>query len=391
MHTISEYINSFYAPTDLQSLVSPVNIQLTETPIDNEYILLCNKILSLLDENLKNKYRIEIGNKCRVLIKALFDTYVDNDTFVITSNGDHEATLSQLQKKKYYLSNLFEIVNAPDIALEKILAAFKKSNCKKLFCIMVSTAPQSAITIDQDFFKNLKLRLLKEKIEHILILDDCQSIFVVEKNYELFDGFLATGHVLSPIFPNFGLLFTKLPKRCGIINKNSLVELYPKLQVINKYKDKAKQFNHILNTYFLDVLEKTGFKQFKNEAPHQFSIALPNVLNTEKYDAKFSKYNIRINPANVSANFIRIRYHEAIIQDPTELIKGLEEVKKYLVKMYRYKELAVTPQTYDESIRVFDTDLKDVKLNRNFEKVLTLEQLELINTRFFAYMPVRVK
>ena len=382
---IKDYIDNFYEQSDLLQLTkyTPVNIKDDTVYNDSEYLSICNHVLVLLkNSNLTNKYRIEIDKSCTDLIKNLFKTYTDENTFIVTSSHDHQATTNMLGDKKKYIVNLFRLQNKeerPKI-FQEIIAAFRESGCKSLFCIMVGTTPQSAIVIDQAFFIELKHLFIRNNIPHLMFLDDCQGIFVMERNYEVFDGFLATGHVLSCLFPNIGLLFTKLSQRIGYINKQTLANLYNKLEIIDKYKDKANCFNQLMSEYFVN---NTTFTQYKNEAPHQFALSLRNTINNPKYDSKFIKYGIRFNPIDCEDNFVRLRYHEVLIQDSDTFLKGLQELKTHLHKLSRFKELSTENLDYSLQSREDTQDLTlNVKLNKRIQSLLDINQQELIQQRF---------
>lgn len=340
---IKDYIDHFYDTNDLLKIINIPKIHIkNDTSInDLEYNSICNKIFTLLNNSqLADKYRIEIDKSCTSLIEKLFKAYVDEDTFIITSDFDHEATTSQLGNNKRHIVRVFDTFKDEIGVCNEIVKSFKDSKCKRIFCIMVGTTPQSGIMINQSFFVNLKNALVKQNIDHMMILDDCQDMFMVERNYDIFDGILATSHVLSCFLPNFGILFTKLPKNIGYLNKMSLINAYPTLELLDKYKDKASKFNNLLNDYFKDTMERTGFKQFPNEVSHQFVIWLPKTINNLKYDDEFAKYGFRFDPTKVENNFIRVRYHETIVQDSNSFIEGLRKVKKHLFKLHRFKEFS---------------------------------------------------
>ena len=106
MKKIKDYIDNFYETDDLIRLAknTPIFIENDTTKSDLAYQVICNKILDLLQNSrLRDKYRIEIDIRCTNLIQKLFKTYVTNDTFIITSSHDHEATTDMLGNNKRYM------------------------------------------------------------------------------------------------------------------------------------------------------------------------------------------------------------------------------------------------------------------------------------------------
>ena len=341
---LKDYIDNFYEEKDLLTMAKPIvfntdNIQ-NDTPYyPDKYKDICNKILRLLDNiDLLDKYRIEVDYRCRFLTEKLLKTYVDSDSLVITSNSDHNTTLDLLNSYNTCIIDRNKIKDNQELVIENIITEFKNGHYKKLFFIMVSTVSQLCVSIDEGFFAKLKAVLVKEQIPHIMVLDSCQDIFIIKKNYEIFDAFLATSHVLSCLLPKVGLLFTKLPKQVGFVNTEILNLIYPKLEIVNKYKDKAIIFNNLMHEYFKPTMERLNFNIFENETPHQFSIALPNTIIQDKWDIQFAPYNIRFNPINSNFNFVRLRYHELIIQDSSKLLEALKSLKSILKQIHFHQQ-----------------------------------------------------
>lgn len=387
---IKHYIDNFYETEDLVQITKPMGTSFVDDILSNDvqYISLCNRVLDLLNNSaLKDKYRIEIGESCTYLIDKLFKAYVDENTFIVTSSHDHEATTSRLGNNPVYRVNIFDTQDSKKSikVFQDIINQFETSKCTKIFCIMVGTAPHATVTIDQNFFKALKTVFIRNNIPHMMVLDDCQGIFMIERNYDVFDAFLATGHVLSCLFPDFGILFTKLDKKLGYMNKQMLSDLYNKLQLIDKYKDKANQFNGLMTEYFKSFINDTEFKPYTQEANHQFALALPQTINNPKYDSKFIKYGIEFNPIDCKDNFVRLRYHEVIIQDADTFIKGLTELKTHLNKLLRFKEMNNDRLNYSLQNRETKNDLTSaLVLNRKVQGLLNMNQQKLIQERFFS-------
>ena len=387
---LKDYIDNFYEEKDLLTMAKPIvfntdNIQ-NDTPYyPDKYKDICNKILRLLDNiDLLDKYRIEVDYRCRFLTEKLLKTYVDSDSLVITSNSDHNTTLDLLNSYNTCIIDRNKIKDNQELVIENIVTEFKNGHYKKLFFIMVSTVSQLCVSIDEGFFAKLKAVLVKEQIPHIMVLDSCQDIFIIKKNYEVFDAFLATSHVLSCLLPKVGLLFTKLPKRVGFVNTEILNLIYPKLEIINKYKDKAIIFNNLMYEYFKPTMERLNFNIFENETPHQFSIALPNTIIQDKWDIQFAPYNIRFNPINSNFNFVRLRYHELIIQDSSKLLEALKSLKSILKQIHFHQQYDIN-KVYDNKKRDLNKYFKPLaNLSPKIKILLNSKQILLIQQMFMT-------
>lgn len=306
---------------------------------DSEYQNLSKLCKTLIRSPLSDKYRIEVGPSCRYLINRLVNTYVDDNTLVLTTEQEHSSVKNALKEVK----NLM-VLNVDSLYLyetyDKVIKEFKNKKCDKVFLLMAGTLPGTFEVINQKFFTNLKATLLQNNIPSLFILDDCQGCGFIVRSYDLFDGILATGHVFIPGF-DMGILFTKLNKKIGYFNKAGLKHLVEKISIILKHRDKALAFNDLLSEYFDYELNKLGFEKFNNQALHKFAFKITNNTFTQKQYDDLIKYKVRISDSHTPITNISIRCHEIMIQDPDKVIKGLELTKKLLKKIHRAKELGI--------------------------------------------------
>ena len=309
---------------------------------------------------------------------------VTREHLCMVTGGNENPGRTHFERNENIKSVYDVLVNSTAIEQAIIVTEFKNGHYKKLFFIMVSTVSQLCVSIDEGFFAKLKAVLVKEQIPHIMVLDSCQDIFIIKKNYEIFDAFLATSHVLSCLLPKVGLLFTKLPKQVGFVNTEILNLIYPKLEIINKYKDKAIIFNNLMHEYFKPTMERLNFNIFENETPHQFSIALPNTIIQDKWDIQFAPYNIRFNPINSNFNFVRLRYHELIIQDSSKLLEALKSLKSILKQIHFHQQYDIN-KVYDNKKRDLNKYFKPLaNLSPKIKILLNSKQILLIQQMFMT-------
>lgn len=179
-------------------------------------------------------------------------------------------------------------------------------------------------------------------------------------------------------------MFTKLPKQVGFVNTEILNLIYPKLEIINKYKDKAIIFNNLMHEYFKPTMERLNFNIFENETPHQFSIALPNTIIQDKWDIQFAPYNIRFNPINSNFNFVRLRYHELIIQDSSKLLEALKSLKSILKQIHFHQQYDIN-KVYDNKKRDLNKYFKPLaNLSPKIKMLLNSKQILLIQQMFMT-------
>ena len=378
---IKDYLDNFFTPNELIELSTNINPQKHDfddtTPNDPQYINACKLLFDKLKNSaLLDKYRIEVGPNCTYLIEQLFKTYVDKDTFLVISSHEHNATTKQIttpENKKYmiYVQKRSELLKNKESIIKDILTKFKESGCKKIFCIMVGTTPHTTITVDQEFFIALKNGFVAADVPHIMVLDDCQGLYMIERNYDIFDAFLGTTHVLYPLLDPMGIIFTKLPKKIGFIQRKSLLDLNDKLNILLKSKEKAIQFNSLLSKYFESILQDTGFEKYENEAPHQFGIHLDKTKTDMRWDKELITYGIKFNPVESFDNFVRMRYQEIIVQSSDAFIEGLNKLSKVLYKLKHYKQFGLdvnysNTHRFEDGLIAFDS----IRLNPVLENSL---------------------
>lgn len=355
---IYDYIDNYFTESEKSVLRHYYfnNYDVDDTVLmDSEYQKLTALCKALIKSPLSEKYRIEVGPSCRFLINKVCEAYIDDNTLVLTTEQEHSSVKSALKNVKHCL-----VLNVCDLYKENtlinILNTYKDTNCDKIFLLMAGTLPGTFEVINQEFFIELRNNLSKNNIPSIFILDDCQGCGFVFRDYNIFDGILATGHVFIPGF-DMGIFFTKLDKKLGYYNKTGLKHLIEKISIILKTRDKAMQFNTLLSEYFKNELNNLGFEKFNNQAPHKFAFKLENTTFTQKQYDDLIKYKVRLGDSDTYITNISIRCHEMMIQSPEKVLTGLKQTKSLLKKIARTKELQPSVVNIEHSNKqVINTD-----------------------------------
>lgn len=356
---IYDYIDNYFTESEKSVLRHYYfnNYDVDDTVLmDSEYQKLTVLCKALIKSPLSEKYRIEVGPSCRFLINRVCETYIDDNTLVLTTEQEHSSVKSALKNVKHCL-----VINVNELykksTLTNILNTYKNTNSNKIVLLMAGTLPGTFEVIQQEFFIELRKNLNESNIPSIFILDDCQGCGFIFRDYTIFDGILATGHVFIPGF-DMGIFFTKLDKKLGYYNKTGLKHLIEKISIILKTRDKAMQFNALLSEYFKNELNNFGFEKFNNQAPHKFAFKLENTTFTQKQYDDLIKYKVRLGDSDTYITNISIRCHEMMIQSPEKVIAGLKQTKGLLKKIARAKELQPISKTNSEhsNKQVINTD-----------------------------------
>lgn len=370
------YLKSFYSQEERTELsrLNHIKIDLTKndcTTQDKEYQALNSLYKELLDSDFLNDYRIEVGPNCTFLIEELFKRYVTDDTFVLVTEQEHPAVKYFLTTKNIHVL-LVEDIDKKDV-IKRILRKYKKSKCKSFFLMMAGVIPGSAKFLKQEFFVNLKQSLIANHIPNVLILDDCQGIYMANRDYSIFDGILGTAHVLIKSDFEMGILLTKLPQRIGYINKAGLKAFVKGLQIICKHKQAANEFHSIFKELFKDEIDNNTFEIKNDQAKHMLVIQANQVPFNQKYADQMEKANITFSELNSPVGTIRLRYQEAITKDPDIYINEyIPKLKKILRALKRAKEVREN-LVFDNSVNIN----YDFTINKNNVAISEINKKQL--------------
>lgn len=273
-----------------------------------------------------NNSKITFANCQTDLINELFEKYVDDDTLVISSESEHDNVKKCLNncKNKILLNyyddilkfNFFNIIN-------------KIKNYKKIFVYFISVNISSGLITPQVFFEELKNILIKNNIQHIIVLDDPHGMYFYPRNYLIFDYVLNTAHALLTDTFSTGICLS----RKGDVGKqsSSILEHYNKLiNIIISRKSKINQFKFILQEYFYDLMLKYDLSYYNyNTVNHIIGIICKNSswFTQKNYNKFKNEFKIKLEGKNSPFPTIRFRACSYIFFDQI-LIPGIEYLEK---------------------------------------------------------------
>ena len=369
---IENYITSYFSADELKIMKQYYfhDYGHDDTQLnDPEYIKLTAFYKKLAGIAEESKYRVEIDKSGTALLEKIFVRYVKKDTFVISTIESHLSV--QQCVNKVNPNNVYKIYTGKKDHLsssiyEEAWEAFQQSKCTNVLILLEGVIPGFSWVMDNSVFLKFKQVFDNHSIPSLLILDDCQGIFHIKRDYEIFDAILATAHTLEIGF-DMGILFTKLPQKIGYINKTGLKNFSNKLNIIVNHIDKANEFNSLLKEYFKSS-QNEYFSFPEGVSPQHFTMHLNNVNSIPAKLATdlCSNYLFIFNETNTSNSWFRIRYHEFIVQDPNKILAGLKKTKEIIKKLTRYQELAKD---------------KEFEFGKDF-----MEPVELINEKRFKIL-----
>lgn len=267
------------------------------------------------------------------IINCLFSQKVDDNTLVIVSNNEHENVIKNyIQCKNVYVLD-FDTEIIP-CKLDNLYAECSKY--KKVFVYIIGTQVSNGIITPQLFFETLKSWLVLNQKEHIMIIDDVHGLFIVPRDYTIFDYIIYTCHALITQF-DMGILIAKRSSELvGYRYLNWGIAYLDAIEIIFNHLIKFYNFKNIMCQYFEEEIAEKKLTLNPNTVPHIFAPEIHRLkLNKNDFDEIFyelKKYDMRIeggfdeNGKCNSRLYLRIREGQYFTH-PERLIPGLEIAK----------------------------------------------------------------
>ncbi len=296
----------------------------------NDRIVNLKERLGGIDSNFKHNLCL---SQCATnLIEGLFNALYDDKTIVISTMQEHVNVLNILKDKNVHyvdfeVNTYSEIINdccnIPDIVNKKIIIYISGTQVK------------TGTTIPNIFFYNLIENLHSIKCNNIItILDDVQGMFILNRDYSIFDYIIGNTHSLISNY-NIGILWYKSDKKIknlGCQNNKWIDDYFPLLNILSKRMPYIIDFNIMMKNYFKDYLLNYNYRTYKNQSFHMFSFDTNKLpLNKKVYDA-LSKYKINVNyigDSMLPKTSIGFRAQEVILYGNI-INEGIEKMKMIL-------------------------------------------------------------
>lgn len=297
--------------------------------LENEYF----KRMPLCNINNKD-YHITFEYKARTFINYIFSEYFDDtDTLIISVENEHHSVLENINKcKNGIILKRFDVFN---YNFSKIMLELSTKKYKRAFVYITGVQLFTGEIIPQLFFEKLKDILLKNNISVKMMLDDVHGMFLIPRDYSIFDYILYTAHSIVDKF-DMGLLISK----DGLYGKRAYnwgSKYLKRLDIMLKRKEKIFLFKYILNQYFNQYFSnKEIFSEYKNTVNHIYSISYRNLYFSDK-DCEYLKENGIL--INKDIQCIRFRIKEFFNFNTDEVINKLSIFTKILDKAILIKKM----------------------------------------------------
>lgn len=338
-NVIYDYLNGFYNKRERELLETNKNFYSKNSDFDisitKNWENIENLYKALLLSNNVSNYHLKVSFTGSDLIEKIFNKHVDiENTFVISTTFEHPFVTDKLKEiKNTYLFNMYEIKH---MILANLLDKLDKIKFKNILVYIPGIAKCTGEIIPQEFFSELKAQLNRFGVKCIFVLDDVHGMFLMRRNYEIFDYILYTCHSYISGF-DMGMLFTKNECGFGYTNIKRALLYYNKLLIVLNKQEKLKKFNDLLSEYFTDIIDYENFSVYDNLAPHIFGMDIKNIKLKNTQINELRKKNICVSD---TSNFISIELFDFVNKDAKEFIDSLNLCKQILIKAKLRKELS---------------------------------------------------
>lgn len=275
------------------------------------------------------------GESGTELLEEVFKKEVDDETLVISTVFEHPSVQNCLKdvKNKIILETTNEIRN---IDVLKLAGCAKQY--KRVFVYIIGTQLTTGEITPQETFYKIKDIFDKEDIKYKLFIDDVHGMFVVPRDYSIFDYVLYTAHAIVPKY-EMGLLLSK-DNTIGIKAYNWGKDYLERLNIIKNKFSIIFLLRTVINEYLYDIInDENFFKQYTHCSDHVFAVYTKDIFYTEKEAEELEKYYIIVNKQQIKDNFIRIRFQEFSRLDTEKALEGLNLLRKILSKKIFMKYL----------------------------------------------------
>lgn len=327
-----EYLNDF-CPSDISPTYDMQGwLDLTEQL--KKYIPLGNTL---------NDHILYVHKTASDFINYLFDKYVVNDTLLITSVVEHETVEKNIARldrdgKDHIRMHFYNGMKTLNLAQVREVLRVKKY--KKAFVYIIGTQITTGEITPQRFYEKLRSFLIDNGVEPIMVIDDVHGMYMVPRDYSMFDYVICTAHALIRRW-DMGLMWSKTNEECGYHCCDWLLGYINRLDLIMKCKEKLFQFSNVMNEELVEYLPYVEY--ISNSVPNIYSLKVnvpPRFIYSLEEWKEFANLEVRLETQNYNKDnifYIRMRASQ-YITFPELLRPAVEKVKKLIEKVILLKE-----------------------------------------------------
>lgn len=270
--------------------------------------------------NVATTHSVSFDVSATSIIDKLFSMYVDNKTLVIVSSDEHDSVKKHLEKSNTCVINMHN-KNLDWGSIKKIVDGYTN-----IFCYIIGTTASGNITKDI-FLKKIKSLCTNKKI--IMVLDAVQEMFVLPRDYSMFDYIIGTAHAMTKGFDMGIVIRNNKLSDIGKKYKYRPLQHLELLKIVVQRMDKLFLLKPVLDMEF----EKySSILTPNNTIPSIVSYNSLYKFNITTFNL-MKNYHIRIEGAEHTEEGVRIQPRfraSSFIKYPEALEKGIPLFKNIM-------------------------------------------------------------
>ena len=295
--------------------------------------------------NTLENHQLYVEKSATGFINYLFDKYVDDNTLLITSVVEHDAVKEAIDRigRKDKDHVIFHYYNGIDsLNLSQVKEAVMNKTYKKAFLYIIGTQITTGEITPQKFYEKVISYLKSKGIEVISVIDDVHGLFLVPRDYSIFDYVISTAHALIRRW-DMGLMWSKTKETYGEKYWNWLWIYIGALNLMLKRQVKLSYFSQVMKEEFIDYLNKPYISLITDSVPHIFSLKIdcpPRIAYNQEFYEKCKDNEVRLESGNYekdSSFYIRLRGSQ-YMTFPEMAEKGIDLIHQLLNKIEVIKE-----------------------------------------------------
>lgn len=284
-------------------------------------------------------YTFKVYNNASKLISWVFFENIDEDTLIVTSNVEHEVVEKTLKGINRYQKDHVILDWDNDVQtlnISKIIQACQTKKYKKAFVYIIGTQISTGEIAPQAIYEKIKEYFDREHVECKIAIDDVHGMFLIPRDYSIFDYVFCTAHALIRRF-DMGMLWSKGPFPYGFTAGNWIEDYSSKLKRILAMEEFLRNFSFVMQEEFKPFI-KDNVSYKANSAPHIFSLQVnipPKYIFTRDDWEACSELEVRLEHKDLQDDdmfYIRMRAAQ-YITFPELLEPAIEKVKEILQRI----------------------------------------------------------
>lgn len=285
-----------------------------------------------------DKHTLKVAKNATTFINYLFDKYLDEDTLLITSSSEHKSVCDAIIRKGRDNCRKHVVLPFRDkertLDLLPVKKALLEHEYKRVFVYVIGTQFLSGEITPQSLYFELKEYLLSLGIEPIMLVDDVHGIYLVPRDYGMFDYVIATAHALVRHY-DMGMLWSKTEENVGEQNCMWVKGYLSILDYILQRRTKLAWFSEAMKEEFVSYLKCSLIEYRSDSIPNVFSIRVnckPSLIFDEEIYKEYANYEVRLETNKENMFYITSRAQQ-FVTFPELLEPAVERIHKLLGKV----------------------------------------------------------